>query len=119
MVEFTDTLVILVTLVLPAVFAVAKALLDVAFGWLKTKTPFYFLIPEEEVRRKVEQAIQFGANYAVVKARESGALTVKVDNKLIVTALEYVKDSVPQALERFGITDERLAEMVRARLVDL
>lgn len=119
MVEFSDTLVYLITLVLPAIFVVVQKIGDIAFNWLKTKTPFYFLVPEDKVREALENAIYFGVNFAVQKARESGALTVKADNKLIITALEYVKESVPQGLARFGITDERLADMVRARVADL
>ena len=117
--DFADTLVYLVTIVLPAVFVVANKIGDMFFAWLKTKTPFYFLVPEDKVREAVENAIYFGVNFAVEKAKESGALTVKSDNEFIITALEYVKDSVPQALARFGITDARLADMVRARFVDL
>lgn len=119
MVEFSDTLVYLITLVLPAIFVFVQKIGDIAFNWLKTKTPFYFLVPEDKVREALENAIYFGVNFAVQKARESGALTVKADNKLIITALEYVKESVPQGLARFGITDERLADMVRARVADL
>jgi len=119
MVEFTDTLTVLLTVVLPAVFVVAQKIGDLFFGWLKTKTPFYFLVPEDKVREAVENAIYYGVNFAVDKAKESGALAVKTDNKFVLTALEYVKESVPQALTRFGITDARLADMVRARIADL
>jgi hypothetical protein len=119
MVEFTDTLVILVTVVLPAVLVLAQKIGDLVFGWLKTKTPFYFLVPENEIRKALENAIHYGVQFAVQKTRESGALTVKTDNKFIITALEYVKESVPDTLNRFGITDDRLADMVRARVAEL
>jgi hypothetical protein len=118
-VDFTDTLVWFLTFVLPAIFVAVQKIGDIGFNWLKTKTPFYFLVPEDKVREAVENAIYFGVNFAAQKARESGALTVKSDNAFVITALEYVKESVPQALNRFGITDERLANMVRARIAEL
>jgi hypothetical protein len=119
MIEFSETLAVLLSIIVPALFVVANKIGDLFFAWIKTKTPFYFLVPEADVRKAVENAIQFGVDFAVVKTKESGALTVKVDNKLIVTALEYIKASIPQALTRFGITDDRLADMIRARLANL
>jgi len=118
-VDFTETLVWFITFILPAVFVAVQKIGDIGFSWLRTKTPFYFLVPEEKVREAVENAIHFGVNFAVQKAKDSGALAVKTDSAFVITALEYVKEAVPQALQRFGITDERLADMVRARIVDL
>lgn len=118
MVDFTETIVLLITLVAPAVFVAAQKLGEVFTSWLKTKTPFGFLIPEEIVQKTLQDAVQYGVNYAVTKAKESSA-RVEVDNAFLLNAVEYVKQSVPDALKRFNITDQRLADMVRARIKDL
>lgn len=115
MVDFTDTVIMFITLVAPAVFVIANRLGEIITSWLKTKTPFGFLISEEVVKNTLQEAVQYGVNYATQKAKESSA-RVEVDNAFILNAVQYIKDSVPDALKRFNITDERLADMVRARI---
>jgi|AntAceMinimDraft_11_1070367.scaffolds.fasta_scaffold00449_46 hypothetical protein len=115
MVDFTDTLVYFITLVAPAMFVVAQKLGELTTSWLKTKTPFGFLIPEEVVQKTLQDAVQYGVNYATTVAREHSA-RVEIDNAFLLNAVQYVKASVPDALRRFNVTDERIADMVRARI---
>tara|TARA_R110000772_G_scaffold66361_1_gene147798 strand:- start:5547 stop:5903 length:357 start_codon:yes stop_codon:yes gene_type:complete len=118
MVDFSETLVLLISIIAPAVFVIGNKLAEWLTDWLKTKTPFGFLISETAVKETLQEAIQFGVDFAVVKAKESSA-RVEVDNAFLLNAIKYVKDSVPDALKRFNITDERLADMVRARIKNL
>lgn len=115
MVDFTDTVLYIISILVPAAFAVANYAAKTLVAWLSTKTPFAFLIPEEKVAKALQDAIKYGVQYANQRAKEE-KIVVEFDNEFIANAATYVKDSVPDALKRFGITDERLADMVRARL---
>lgn len=83
--------------------------------WIKTKTPFGFLVSDDMVRGYLQEAINFGIGYATQKAKESN-LEVKFDNAFLATVLQYVVERVPDALEHFGITPTALEAMVKARL---
>jgi hypothetical protein len=113
MVEFQSTALWLVAFILPAVYVLADFARTVALGWIRTK--FGFTIPEEVVAKALQDAIQYGVAYANNRIKEKN-LVVKFDNEFVATAVEYIKASVPGAIKRFGFTDERLADMVRARL---
>lgn len=115
MVDFTPTVLYLLGLIVPAMYVVAEKLGSIVLSFLRTKTPFGFMIPEEVVAENLRQAIDFGVSFAHNKAKETN-LKVTFDNEFIANAVTYVKDSVPDALARFNITDERLADMVKARL---
>lgn len=116
MVEFQETVLLIVAAIVPILWTTTRTLLDIFFSWLKTKTSFYWLVPEERVREAVEQAINYGISYATTEIKDAGALTIKHDNKFLIVALEYIKASIPQSLERFKIDDERLIAMIKARL---
>ena len=119
MVDFSETVLLLISVVFPAVWKLSQGILDIGLSWLKTKTPFYFLIPEEELQRRLDDIMLKALDFATAKVKESGSLTVKHDNKYVLYAMEYAKKSMPGILKYFKITDERLAEMVDARLADL
>jgi hypothetical protein len=115
MVDFEPTVLYLLGLIIPAMYVVAEKVGQIALAWLRTKTPFGYMIPEEVVAENLKSAIDFGVKFATVKAKETN-LKVEFDNVFIQNAVTYVKDSVPDALERFNIDDQRLADMVKARL---
>ena len=115
MVDFTPTVLYLLGLIVPAMYVAAEKLGSIALAWLRTKTPFGFMIPEEVVAENLRQAIDFGVAFAHHTAKEAN-LKVEFDSQFVANAVTYVKDSVPDALARFNITDQRLADMVKARL---
>jgi len=112
-VAFNELAVGLLAIVVPAVLAVAKVLQEALISWLKTK--FGFFVPDEVIRTYLNEAIQNGIKFATNKVKETD-LVVTFDNKFVGLAVDYVADRVPDALKRFGITPEKLADMVRARL---
>ena len=113
MVEFQSVALWLVAFIVPTVYVLADFFKTVAISWIKTK--FGFLIPEEVVAKALQESIEYGVAFATNRIKEKN-LVVKFDNEFIVTAVEYIKASVPGAIQRFGFDDQRLADMVRARL---
>ena len=113
MVEFQSTALWLVAFILPTIYVLADFLKTVVLSWMKTK--FGFLIPEEAVARTLQEAVEYGVAFATNRIKEKN-LVVKFDNEFIAMAVEYIKASVPGAIARFGFDDQRLADMVRARL---
>lgn len=114
-VNFNDTVIYLITLVAPAVFALVNHVGNVMLGWLRTKSPFFFLVPEEVVAANLQSAMEAAVAYAKAVAKEKSPV-IKTDNEFYLNALGYLKDSVPQAINRFGFTDERLKDMLMARV---
>ena len=113
MVEFQSTALWLVAFIVPTVYVLADFIKAVAISWIKTK--FGFLIPEEVVAKTLQEAVEYGVAFATNRIKEKN-LVVKFDNEFIAMAVEYIKASVPGAIARFGFDDQRLADMVRARL---
>lgn len=113
MVEFQSTALWLVAFILPTAYVLADFARTVALAWIKTK--FGFTIPEEVVAKTLQDAIQYGVAFATNRIKEKN-LVVKFDNEFVALAVEYIKASVPGAIARFGFDDQRLADMVRARL---
>lgn len=65
----------------------------------------------------LDKAIQYGIHYANAKLEEKGkSLTFETKSEFLADAVEYVVKGAPNALNHFGITPERVAEMVEARL---
>jgi hypothetical protein len=81
--------------------------------WIKVKL-------DESSRQALEGALHKGATWALGKARDA---TSKVDvhtkNAAIAMAANYVVSSTPDALARFGITPDRLKELVEARVSEI
>jgi hypothetical protein len=112
-VAFNELAVGLLAIVVPTVLAVAKVLQEALISWLKTK--FGFFVPDEVIRTYLNEAIQNGIKFATNKVKETD-LVVTFDNKFVGLAVDYIADRVPDALKRFEITPEKLADMIKARL---
>ena len=115
MTDFNELGLYILGLIIPTLYVLADYAVKTFHAWLTTKTRFAFLVPEKELSDALQGALDKGVSYAKreLQARD---LTVDFDNELVGLAAQYVADSTPQALRRFGITDERLAKMVKARL---
>ena len=114
-VNFTDPLLWLLALGVPALSAVVFWLGSILTDWVKRNTPFGVLVTDQLVREALQGAINFGIGYATQKIKESNA-TVTFDNAFIGSVVQYVTERVPDALEHFGINATALEAMVKARL---
>lgn len=102
-----------------AVATVASAALlylaKLARDWFKAKTGVELQISDEQMRAVLDKAIQYGIALAVGRLGSKATLTV--GNAQVAQIANYVIAAVPGALKNFGITEERLQDMIRARLV--
>ncbi len=72
---------------------------------------------DSEVRTYLDMALYRAVEYGKGQANaKAGKMTVKTSNEVVTAAVTYAVAAVPDALERFGITPEKLADMIRARL---
>ena len=82
-------------------------------GWLGLKQ-------DAEVRNYLNSALYMAIEYGRTRAREFGVKgKVETQNKTVAEAVNYLIAAVPDALDRFNVTDEHLADMVKARLEQL
>jgi hypothetical protein len=82
--------------------------------WIKAKTGVQLNISDDQMRKYIDQAIQYGV--ALVVGKVGGKAKISVDNAQLAQIANYVIAAVPDALKAFGITPEQLQDMIRARL---
>lgn len=71
----------------------------------------------ETYRTALQSALENGVHYALGLAQASLAgRTIAVSSDLIPVALRYVRQYAPDAIRHFGLTDDKLAEMLRAQM---
>lgn len=72
---------------------------------------------DSEVRVYLDQAIFGGINFANGVARDLAARNATVTtNERVATAANYVIEHVPDAVNRFDLTQGHLEQIIRARL---
>lgn len=77
---------------------------------------------DEQMKKRVDDAIFYAVDFARARVPEASSWPVQVDvrNAMVATAANYALAAVPAALEYFGVTRERLEDMIEARLaIDL
>ncbi|MFN4124418.1 inadl protein [Pannonibacter indicus] len=77
---------------------------------------------DEQMKKRVDDAIFYAVDFARARVPEASSWPVQVDvrNALVATAANYALAAVPAALDYFGVTRERLEDMIEARLaIDL
>lgn len=96
------------------------AILMVLLSWAAAKLAQKLgLEQDEKVRQLLDEVIRKGIAYGAtqLEAKAGGAVrSVDLRSDLVAMAAEYVARGVPDALARFKVTPDRLADMVRARL---
>lgn len=97
-----------------ALSAGALYLLKLARDWFKAKTGVELQVSDEQIRRVLDRAIKYGIALAVEKWGKDA--NIRVSNAQVAQIANYVIAAVPDALAQFGITPERLQDMIRARL---
>lgn len=89
-------------------------LLKLARDWFKAKTGVQIQISDDQIRQVLDKAIQYGI--ALVLGRLESRARFAVSNAQVAQIANYVIAAVPGALKNFGITPERLQDMIRARI---
>lgn len=75
---------------------------------------------DENSRKALEGALEKGATWALGKARDATSkISVQTKNAAVAMAANYVIASTPDALARFGVTPDRLKELVEARVTEI
>ena len=99
----------------PLIGAAVTALLGVILVKFQTWTGLKI---EAEHRAALEQALSRAVDFALstVGDKTRGAMVIHTDNQLVISAASYARTAAPAALRKFGITEERLREMILARL---
>jgi hypothetical protein len=105
----------LLNLLLAAVSAAVLTVVPPAIKWILQKAKLDGLLSDDVVRGYLEKALQ----NAIALARAEVAkqkLTADIDNAIVVFVLGYLRQNVPDALSHFGLTEAKVAELVKARL---
>lgn len=100
----------------PYLVEAVVALVLLAVGWAGRK--FLGLEIEKRHREALDQALRAGAAWGLDKARQraGGRLGVDVRSEAATYALRYVLDATPDAIRKFGLTPERVRELIEARM---
>lgn len=107
----------LVDSIAPLIAAVVAALVGMVvtkvMNWLNLKI-------EAQHRDAINQALDRAVQFAVNKGGDALKKHAVIDtsNPLVITAAAYAQSAVPAALRKFNITEDRLKELVIARLGD-
>lgn len=104
-----------------AVLAAAGGVLGIylaglAARWIKQKTGIDL---EANHRLAIEQAFNKAVSFGIEAARTRlppSATRIEIENTALRLGAQYAAEAVPSAIEYFGLTPDRLAEMMRARL---
>ena len=114
-IDFTPILNELALAVATVVSAALLYLAKLGRDWFKARTGVELQISDEQMRAVLDKAIQYGIALAVGRLRDRAQLAVS--NAQVAQIANYVIAAVPGALKNFGITEERLQDMIRARLI--
>lgn len=112
----------LISLAAVAIAAAAGFITRYVIRYLSAKVHLTNSQFETEASEKLSMAINYGINYAMAFLKtkiadpESPIRNITFDNVFIDMAAKYVLSSVPDILEHFGITEDRLTDMVLSRL---
>jgi hypothetical protein len=101
------------------VISFAIAALTAGLGWAAQRLlAAVHLSNDARVRQFLDEVMKLALSWAQEHAARAGSNLshVQVRQQLVADALNYVKTSAPDALQRFGITPDRLQQMLEARL---
>lgn len=108
----------LFAIVQPYVVELASVIVAFIVAWVSAKvTKLTGIQIEAKHREALQSALQNGVNYGINKAG-GWAATKDFDlkNQALAAAVKYVLDSVPDAIAHFGLTPEKLAQLLEAKL---
>jgi len=105
----------LLNLLLAAVSAAVLTVVPPAIKWILQKAKLDGLLSDDVVRGYLEKALLNGIALAKAEVAKQ-KLTADIDNAIVVFVLGYLRQNVPDALQHFGLTEAKVAELVKARL---
>lgn len=88
-------------------------------GWLLKRFHDWTGIEMESRRREaLQSALENAARLVIERIGDSAAgKGIPVGNAILETGVEYVLQSVPDAVKGFGLTPERIGDLIRPKLV--
>jgi len=86
--------------------------------WLETNAYTAQIVRDRQLEQVMEKAVRGAVGYAEEWAYQLGKDRARVDvrNEMAREAVRYVLHSVPAAVTHFGLTRERVAQLVYSRL---
>lgn len=86
-----------------------------ALGEMEAKTNIQL---DEQMKHRVDDALLKAVNFGKSRASDFVKRGVKIDvrNEIIANAVNYAQAAIPGTLEYFGITRDRLIDMIEARV---
>jgi hypothetical protein len=110
MIDFTEV----ITYVLQLIAAGVGAFIMIAAKNLAAK---FGVEVDEKQNAKLNEAIERALGFANEKLTQNGKkLTFETENEFIANAANYVVSGVPKAMQHFGLTRERVVELVESRI---
>lgn len=105
-------------LLLELLSALAAVLLAAGTWAIKRLATKFGLENDAKIRSYLEDALVSGIEFGKKKVEKAieGMDDVQIKDKVVAEAASYVVKGVPDALRHFGVTEERLKEMLLARL---
>lgn len=105
----------------PYVAEVATIVIAGLVGWLGRRIhTLTGLNIEARHREALQSALENGARLVLDRvARSAGGKVVPLGNTVLGDGVEYVLRSVPDAVQHFGLSPERVGELIRPKLVPL
>lgn len=102
----------------PYLVEIMAALVSLLIGWVVAKiSKLTGLNIEARHREALQSALTNGVNYGIEKmGRSAAGMTLDVKNVLIADGIRYVQNSVPDAIRHFGLTPERIRQLLEAKL---
>lgn len=114
----TITLAPLIEAVGPIIAQIAITLVTALVGWLSYKVNQYLgLNIEARHREALQSALMNGVWKGLHFIEDRGAgIGIDVKSEILAEGIRYVQRSVPDAIQYFGLTEDRLRELLEAKL---
>lgn len=114
----TVSLAPFVDAVSPLLAQVIAALIAAGIGWIGYKLNKALGINiEAKHREALQSALMNGVYKGLHYAEEAaGKVTIDVRSEVVAEGIRYVQRSVPDAIKHFGLTDERIRDLIEAKL---
>ncbi|MBB4092478.1 hypothetical protein HGG72_08550 [Ochrobactrum pecoris] len=103
---------------MPYIQEAAFALIAAAVGWLLVKwTKLTGLSIEASHRDALQTALKNAVNFGLNKLEDKAdKASIDVKSAVLAAGIDYVLKSVPDAVKFFGLSPERLADLLEAKL---
>jgi hypothetical protein len=103
--------------IINVVVEILAAFLMLLLSWVVTLIADRLKLSKDSaIRAYLSSAVDNAIQYGKQKAEAAGAgATVKIDNQVVGHAVDYLVAHVPDALAHFGLTPDKVANLVKAR----